>query len=113
MLQTFANLRGLLGILISAQHSCSGRDVLIQMVNHVIPGQKKTNHLTSCLGVDPLRTFLSEGFWVKPKSQLSEVAFGRGRATGLVRGGFKEEIMGSEAVGRLNIYLAQAHEEGG
>lgn len=61
----------------------------------------------------PWGTFLSEGLWVKPKSQLSEVAFGRGRAKGLGRSGFKEEIMGSEAVVRLDIHLAQAHEGGG
>lgn len=112
MLHTFADLQGLLGGLFPPQHSCSGRDVSIQMVNHIIPIQEKTKPNLNPI-VDPLTTFLSEGLWAKPKSQLSEVAFGRqGRAKGLVRSGFKGEIMRSVAVVRLNTHLAQAHEGG-
>lgn len=76
-------------------------------------GKKKKANLSP--SVEPLRIFLSEGLWAKqkPKSQSSEVGFGRGRAKGLVRSEFKEEIMRSEAVVRLSIRLAQAHEEGG
>lgn len=77
VLQTFADLRGLLGGLFPAQHGCSGRDVSIQMVNRVIPVQERTKPNLSP-SVDPLTTFFSEGLWAKPKSQLSEVTFGRG-----------------------------------
>lgn len=76
-------------------------------------GEEKKSNLSP--NVETLKFFFSEGLWAKQKhiSQSSKVAIGRGKTKGLGRSGFREEIIKSEAVVKLNIHLALAHEEDG